>query len=124
MKISARNCLKDRIVDVKEGASPANVKIKVGGGIIRLRLPTETVKRAVRGAWADREQSLTATAAAVHRAIRTNSWKEYTVKKLSARNQLKGKIIESQEGYYDVPCPNRHRRWGRHYVCNHERSRC
>ena len=26
------------------------------------------------------------------------------MKKLSARNQLKGKIIESQEGYYDVPC--------------------
>jgi molybdopterin-binding protein len=41
MKISARNRLKDRIVDVKEGASPANVKIKVGGGIIRLRLPTK-----------------------------------------------------------------------------------
>ena len=32
----ARNRLKDGIVDVKEGASPANVKIKVGGGIIRL----------------------------------------------------------------------------------------
>ena len=41
MKISARNRLKDRIVDVKEGASPANVKIKVGGGIIRMRLPTK-----------------------------------------------------------------------------------
>jgi molybdopterin-binding protein len=41
MKISARNRLKDRIVDVKEGASPANVKIKVGGGIIRQRLPTK-----------------------------------------------------------------------------------
>ena len=32
MKISVRNCLKDRIVDAKEGASPANVKIKVGDG--------------------------------------------------------------------------------------------
>jgi molybdopterin-binding protein len=41
MKISARNRLKDRIVDVKEGASPANVKIKVDGGIIRMRLPTK-----------------------------------------------------------------------------------
>ena len=41
MKISARNRLKDRIVDVKEGASPANVKIKVGGGIIGLRLSTK-----------------------------------------------------------------------------------
>jgi molybdopterin-binding protein len=26
-------------------ASPANVKIKVGGGIIRLRLPTKTVEQ-------------------------------------------------------------------------------
>jgi len=33
MKISACIRLKDRIVDVKEGASPANVKIKAGGGI-------------------------------------------------------------------------------------------
>jgi len=40
-EISARNRLKNRIVDVKEGASPANVKIKVGGGIIRLRLLTK-----------------------------------------------------------------------------------
>ena len=39
--ISAPNRLKDRIVDVKEGASPANVKIKVGGRIIRMRLPTK-----------------------------------------------------------------------------------
>src|SRR5215471_933358 len=33
MKISACLRLKDRIVDVKENASPANVKIKVGRGI-------------------------------------------------------------------------------------------
>src|SRR5215472_1580630 len=33
-----------------------------------------------------------------HRAIRTNSWKEYTMKKLSARNQLKGKIVEVKKG--------------------------
>jgi len=51
--------LKDRIVDVKEGASPANVKIKVGGGIIRRRLrssssnlqgakpPTRSSRRAI-----------------------------------------------------------------------------
>src|SRR5215467_11748445 len=36
-----RSRLKDRIVDVKEGASLANVKIKVCGGIIRLRLLTK-----------------------------------------------------------------------------------
>jgi molybdopterin-binding protein len=46
MKISARNRLKDRIVDVKEGASPANVKIKVGGGIIRMRFTVEQLKLA------------------------------------------------------------------------------
>ena len=45
MKISARNRLKNRIVDVKEGASPANVKIKVGGGIIRLPITEETVEQ-------------------------------------------------------------------------------
>jgi molybdopterin-binding protein len=27
-----------------------------------------------------------------------NSWKEYTMKKLSARNQLKGKIVEVKKG--------------------------
>jgi molybdopterin-binding protein len=30
--------------------------------------------------------------------MRTNSWKEYTMKKLSARNQLKGKIVEVKKG--------------------------
>src|SRR3984893_4114778 len=33
-----------------------------------------------------------------HRAIGTNFWKEYTMKKLSARNQLKGKILEVKKG--------------------------
>jgi molybdopterin-binding protein len=34
MKISARNILKGRIVDVHKGATIANVKIDVGGGVI------------------------------------------------------------------------------------------
>lgn len=46
MKIGARNRLKDRIVDVKQRASPANVKIKVGGGIIRMRFTVEQLKLA------------------------------------------------------------------------------
>ena len=33
-------------LDVKEGASPANVKIKVGGGIIRRRFTVEQLKLA------------------------------------------------------------------------------
>jgi molybdopterin-binding protein len=34
MKISARNVLKGKIVDVTKGATTAHVKIDVGGGII------------------------------------------------------------------------------------------
>ena len=52
MKIGARNRLKDRIVDVKEGASPANVKIKVGGGIIRPRLLTKRSSSSSKTAYA------------------------------------------------------------------------
>src|SRR5262245_63568730 len=59
------------------------------------------IKQTVRGDYrceaADGEQSLTATAAAVASCHR-NSWKEYTMKKLSARNQLKGKILEVKKG--------------------------
>ena len=32
-------------MSIKEGASPANVKIKVGGGIIRLPITDETVEQ-------------------------------------------------------------------------------
>jgi molybdopterin-binding protein len=39
-----------------------------------------------------------ATAAAVASFPKTNSWKEYAMKKLSARNQLKGKILEVKKG--------------------------
>ena len=34
MKISARNVLKGKIVDVKKGATTAHVRIDVGGGTI------------------------------------------------------------------------------------------
>jgi len=34
MKISARNILEGKIVDVHKGATIANVKIDVGGGIV------------------------------------------------------------------------------------------
>jgi len=44
--------LKDRIVDVKEGARPANVKIKVGGGIIRPRLLTKRSSSSSKTAYA------------------------------------------------------------------------
>ena len=32
-------------MSIKEGASPANVKIKIGGGIIRLPITDETVEQ-------------------------------------------------------------------------------
>ena len=34
MKLSARNVLKGRVVDVKKGATTAHVKIDIGGGTI------------------------------------------------------------------------------------------
>ena len=34
MKISARNVLKGKIVDVQKGATTAHVKIDIGGGIV------------------------------------------------------------------------------------------
>jgi molybdopterin-binding protein len=34
MKISARNVVKGKIVDVRKGATTAHVKIDVGGGIV------------------------------------------------------------------------------------------
>ena len=46
------------------------------------------------------------------------------MKKLSARNQLKGKILEVKKGATYVACPNRYQQWDRHYIRNHERSRC
>src|SRR5262245_55482251 len=47
---------------------------------------------------ADGEQSLTATAAAAASCHKDEFWKEHTMKKLSARNQLKGKILEVKKG--------------------------
>ena len=34
MKISARNIVQGRIVDVRKGATVANVKIEIGGGVV------------------------------------------------------------------------------------------
>jgi molybdopterin-binding protein len=60
------------------------------------------VKQAARGAYSlqgvDGNQSLMATEAAVASFHKDDSWKEYTMKKLSARNQLKGKIVEVKKG--------------------------
>jgi len=34
VKISARNIVQGRIVDVRKGATVANVKIEIGGGVV------------------------------------------------------------------------------------------
>jgi len=39
MKISARNKLKGRVVEVKKGATTANVKIDMGGQTVTARSP-------------------------------------------------------------------------------------
>lgn len=43
MKISARNKLKGKIVDVKKGATTAHVKIDVGGQIVTAAITNESV---------------------------------------------------------------------------------
>ena len=43
MKISARNVLKGKIVDVHKGATTAHVKIDVGGRVITAAITNESV---------------------------------------------------------------------------------
>ena len=43
MKISARNRLKGKILDVKKGATTAHVKIDVGGQIVTAAITNEAV---------------------------------------------------------------------------------
>jgi molybdopterin-binding protein len=43
MKISARNQLKGKIVDVKKGATTAHVRIDIGGQIITASITNESV---------------------------------------------------------------------------------
>ena len=43
MKISARNRLKGKIIDVKKGATTANVKIDVGGQVVTAAITNEAV---------------------------------------------------------------------------------
>jgi molybdopterin-binding protein len=44
MKISARNKLKGKIVEVKKGATTAHVKIEVGGQTITAAITNESVE--------------------------------------------------------------------------------
>ena len=44
MKISARNVLKGKIIDVVEGATTAHVRIKVGSAVITASITNEAVK--------------------------------------------------------------------------------
>src|SRR5262249_36016205 len=68
--------------------------------------------------------SLTA-AAAVVAACEKDQFLEGVHHEEAERAQpTQGQDRRSQEGCYDVPCPNRHRQWDRHHVRNHERSRC
>ena len=43
MKLSARNMLKGRIVDVKRGATTAHVKIDIGGQIVTAAITNDSV---------------------------------------------------------------------------------
>jgi len=43
MKISARNRLKGKILDVKKGATTAHVKIDIGGQIVTAAITNEAV---------------------------------------------------------------------------------
>lgn len=43
MRISARNRLKGRVVDVKKGATTAHVRIDVGGTIVTASITNEAV---------------------------------------------------------------------------------
>lgn len=43
MKISARNVLKGKIVDVVEGATSAHVRIKVGNAVVTASITNEAV---------------------------------------------------------------------------------
>ncbi|WP_333794407.1 TOBE domain-containing protein [Hyphomicrobium sp.] len=43
MKISARNVLKGKIVDVKKGATTAHVQIDLGGSVITASITNEAV---------------------------------------------------------------------------------
>jgi molybdopterin-binding protein len=44
MKISARNVLKGKIVDVMKGATTAHVRIDVGGAIVTASITNEAVE--------------------------------------------------------------------------------
>ena len=44
MKISARNKLKGRIVEVKKGATTAHVKIDIGGQMVTAAITNESVE--------------------------------------------------------------------------------
>ena len=43
MKISARNVLKGKIVDIKKGATTAHVRIDLGGSVITASITNEAV---------------------------------------------------------------------------------
>ncbi|MGE3868707.1 MAG: molybdopterin-binding protein [Pseudorhodoplanes sp.] len=43
MKISARNRLKGKIVEVKKGATTAHVKIEIGGQVVTAAITNEAV---------------------------------------------------------------------------------
>lgn len=43
MKISARNVLKGKIVEVKKGATTAHVRIDVGGAVVTASITNEAV---------------------------------------------------------------------------------
>ncbi len=43
MKISARNVLKGKVVDVKKGATTAHVRIDIGGTVVTASITNEAV---------------------------------------------------------------------------------
>jgi molybdopterin-binding protein len=45
MRISARNCLRGRIVEVKKGATTAHVRIDVNGTVLTASITNESVEQ-------------------------------------------------------------------------------
>lgn len=89
MRISARNQLKGKIVDVTEGAVNGIVAISIGDAVIKADITNEAIH--------DLELSVGRDAIAIIKASSVMFAPEKIVS-ISARNQLAGTIVDIQEG--------------------------
>jgi molybdate transport system regulatory protein len=88
MKLSARNVLKGRIVEIKKGATTAHVRIDIGGASLTSSITNEAV-----------DELKLASGQAAYAVIKSSSVMVATATgKLSARNVLAGRIVEVKKG--------------------------